>query len=78
MPANEGSGWLDRQCILPIEPPAEPALGVALPLMAALPGNDGFGQAGYRCPMAPSRLPFVLALALEIGTAISWIAKFGT
>jgi hypothetical protein len=34
--------------------------------VAALSGHDGVGQAGHRCPMAPSRLPPVLALALEI------------
>src|SRR5258708_5552224 len=39
--------------------------------MATLPGHHGVGQASHRCPMAPSGLPPVLALALETRTAIS-------
>jgi hypothetical protein len=39
--------------------------------MAALSGHDGVGQASHRRPVAPSRLPPVLALALELGTAVS-------
>jgi hypothetical protein len=47
------------------------ALGLALPIMAALPGHDGVGQASYRRPMGTVRVPPVLALALEIRTAVS-------
>jgi hypothetical protein len=47
------------------------ALGLALPIMAALSGHDGVGQAGHRRPMASSGLSPVLALALEIRTAVS-------
>src|SRR5258708_5080003 len=45
------------------------AVGLALPVMAALSGHDGVGQAGHRRPMAPIGLPLVLALAFEIRTA---------
>jgi hypothetical protein len=47
------------------------ALGLALPIMAPLFGHDGVGQASHRRPMAPSRLPPVLALAFENRTAVS-------
>src|SRR5229473_4245901 len=42
------------------------ALGLALPIVATLSGSDGVGQASNGNPMAPSRIPLVLALALEI------------
>src|SRR5713226_5337413 len=48
-----------------------PALGLALPIVAALPGGDGLGQADNGDPVAPSRIPLVLALALEIWAAAS-------
>jgi hypothetical protein len=32
------------------------ALGLALPIMAALSGSDGVGQAGNGDPLAPSRI----------------------
>src|SRR3984957_1339391 len=48
-----------------------PAVGLDLPIVAALSGHDGVGQAGHRCPMAPSRLPPVLAMALQIRTAVT-------
>ena len=47
------------------------AVGLALPIVAALSGHDGVGQAGNGRSMAPSGFPPVLALALEIGTAVS-------
>jgi hypothetical protein len=47
------------------------ALGLALPIVAALSGGDGLGQAGNGDPVAPSGIPLVLALALEIRAAVS-------
>src|ERR1035437_6274774 len=47
------------------------ALGLALPIVAALSGGDGVGQAGHRRPMAPSGLPPVLTMAFDIRTAVS-------
>ena len=47
------------------------AIGLALPDMAELSGHNGVGQAGHRRPMAPPGLSPVLALAFEIGTAVS-------
>ena len=38
--------------------------------MAALSGGDGVGQTGNGDPVAPSGLPLVLALALEIRAAV--------
>jgi hypothetical protein len=58
----------------PVGPPDHDrpsALGLVLPIMAALFGHDGVGQASHRCPMASSGFSPVLVLALEIGTAIS-------
>jgi hypothetical protein len=46
-------------------------LWVWLSDIAALSGHNGVGQAGHRCPITPSRLPPVLALAFEIRTAVS-------
>ncbi len=53
------------------------ALGMALPIMAALPRPDGAAQAGHRCPMAPSVLPLVLAMAFEIRAAFVAIPRVG-
>src|SRR5216683_3514411 len=47
------------------------ALGLALPIVAALSGGNAVGQAGNGDPVAPSRIPLVLALALEIRAAVS-------
>jgi hypothetical protein len=47
------------------------ALGLALPIMAALSGRDGVGQTGNGHSMAPSGLPPLLTLALEIRTTIA-------
>ena len=47
------------------------ALGLALPIVAALSGGDGVSQAGNGDPVAPSGIPLVLALALEIRAAFS-------
>src|SRR5713226_8465404 len=47
------------------------ALGLALPIVAALSGGDGLGQAGNGDPVAPSGISLVLALALKIRAAIS-------
>jgi hypothetical protein len=47
------------------------ALGLALPIVAALSRHDGVGEAGHHCPMAPSGYPSLLALAFEISTAFS-------
>ena len=47
------------------------ALGLALPIVAPLSRRDGVVQAGHGRPMAPSGLPFVLAMAFEIRTAVS-------
>jgi len=41
------------------------------PHLAALSGRDGVGQARHCRSMAPARLSLILALALEIGTAVS-------
>jgi hypothetical protein len=46
------------------------ALGLALPIMAALSGSDGVGQAGNGDPLAPSRISALLALALKVRTSI--------
>jgi hypothetical protein len=46
------------------------AQGLALPIVAALSGSEGLGQAGNGDPVAPSGIPLVLALALEIRTAV--------
>jgi hypothetical protein len=46
-------------------------VGLALPIVAALSGGDGVGQAGNGDPMAPSRIPTVLALALEIRATVT-------
>src|ERR1700730_10547337 len=46
------------------------ALGLALPIVAALSGGDGLGQAGNGDPMAPSRISAILALALKVRAAI--------
>ena len=45
-----------------------PAVGLALPSLAALPEGDGAGQAGDRDPVAPAGLPQILALAITIAT----------
>jgi hypothetical protein len=47
------------------------AVGLALPIVAALSGHDGVSQAGHGRSRAPSGFPPVLALALEIRTAVS-------
>src|ERR1039458_7905429 len=47
------------------------ALGLALPIVAALSGGDGAGQASHGRPMAPSGLPSVLEMALQIRAAFS-------
>src|ERR1700730_12046399 len=47
------------------------ALGLALPIVAALSGGDGLGQAGNGYPVAPSGIQLVLALALEIRECVS-------
>lgn len=43
-----------------------PAVGLALPNLAALPESDGAGQAVNRDPLAPARIPQILALALTL------------
>jgi hypothetical protein len=43
-----------------------PAVGLALPSLAALPEGDGAGQAGDRDPVAPAGLPQILALAVKL------------
>src|ERR1019366_1563276 len=49
-----------------------PALGLALPSLAALSGGDCSRQTGNRGPVAPPRIPQILALALTI--APRWAA----
>src|SRR5260370_41023497 len=46
------------------------ALGLALPIVAAPSGGNAVGQAGNGDPVAPSRIPLVFALALEIRAAV--------
>src|SRR6266852_8025357 len=53
------------------------ALGLALPIVAALSGGDGVGQAGNGDPVAPSGIALVLALALELRAAVSQSASPG-
>jgi hypothetical protein len=48
-----------------------PAVGLALPSLAALSEGDDAGQAGNRDPVAPVRIPQILALAL----APRWAAR---
>jgi hypothetical protein len=43
-------------------------LDLALPRMAAVPEPHGVGEAGHRGPLAPSRLPALLALAVRART----------
>src|SRR5271154_553471 len=42
------------------------AVGMALPSLAALPEGDGAGQAGHGDPVAPARIPQILAVALKL------------
>ena len=46
-------------------------LDLALPGLAAVLERHGIGEAGDRSPLAPSRLPALLALALKVWTAVS-------
>ena len=46
-------------------------LGLALPGVAAVPERHRVGETGHRGSMAPTRLSALLALALEIWTALS-------
>ena len=46
-------------------------LDLALPGLAAVLERHGIGEAGDRSPLAPSRLPALLALALNVWTAVS-------
>src|SRR6266851_6411348 len=46
------------------------ALGLALPIVPALSGGDGLGQAGNGDPMAPPRVSALLALAFKVRTTI--------
>jgi hypothetical protein len=41
------------------------------PGLAAVLEHHGVGEAGNRSPVAPSRLPALLALALKVWTAVS-------
>ena len=47
------------------------ALGLALPALASLPRRDGVGQADNGNPVASSRLPALLALAVNVWTPVS-------
>jgi putative transposase len=47
------------------------ALGLALPIMATLFGDNGVAQAGHGSPMAPSGLPPLLEMTFEIRTTVS-------
>jgi hypothetical protein len=55
----------------PCSPRRSPTLDPALPGLAAVPEHRGVGEAGHRGPMAPPRLPPLLALALKVWTALS-------
>jgi hypothetical protein len=47
--------------------------------LAALPEGDGAGEASNRDPVAPARIPQILALALKLTprwAARQWIARF--
>ena len=48
-------------------------MGLALPSLAALSEGDDAGQAGNRDPVAPARIPQILALALML--APRWAAR---
>jgi hypothetical protein len=47
------------------------ALVLALPILAALSRGDGVGQAGNGDSVAPSGIPSILEMALEIRTPVS-------
>ena len=50
-----------------------PTVGLALPRLAALPEGDGAGQTRNRVPVAPARIPQILALALKLSPR--WAAR---
>jgi hypothetical protein len=51
----------------PALPARSPTLDLALPGLAAVPEHHGVGEAGHRGPVAPRRLPALLALAFKSG-----------